>query len=93
MRKILALALLTLSFTAVACSTDPLVNLAGPFPTGSALNPNGTVPLAGSGNYVFNPTTGSYSRFSSDPKCVSVLGDLGQGCVGGSDGGAGGGGK
>ena len=51
----------------------------GPEPT--ATNPNGTLALAGSGNYVYNRKTGSFSRFSSDPKCSIAFSDLGRGCT------------
>lgn len=51
----------------------------GPEPT--ARNPNGTLALAGSGNYVFNPTTGSFSRFSSDPKCSIAFSALHDECT------------
>lgn len=62
-----------------ACTTEP-----------TARNPNGTLALLGSGNYVYHPSTGSYSRFSSDatvcqePKvgtqaagCAATNGDAG----------------
>lgn len=84
----LAVALIALSVG--ACSADPAIQLAGPFPAGNNLNPNGTVPLNGDGNYVYNRATGSYSRYSSDPACNVEIGDLAQGCFGGSSGGDGG---
>ena len=85
MRALTLLVVLSLA----ACSADPAAKLAGPFPTGANLNPNGTVPLAGSGNYVYNRATGSYSRFSSDPRCADGLGEVGQGCSNGYAGGDG----
>ncbi len=54
---------------------------------------NGVIPLTGSGNYVFNKTTGSYSRFSSDAHLCQepALSVLAPGCsIGdGGEGGAG----
>lgn len=78
--KIVAL-VVVVAATLGACSSDPTTKLAGPFPTGSALNANGTVPLNGDGNYAYNRATGSFSRFSSDPSCNVVLGDQAQGCA------------
>ena len=61
----------------------------GPEPT--ARNPNGTLALLGSGNYVYNRATGSYSRYSSDPKCNFNWGGTAPGCSFSTDAAAGGG--
>jgi hypothetical protein len=59
----------------------------------TARNANGTLALLGSGNYVYNRTTGSYSRFSADIHCQEpALSVQAAGCaaINGDGGGAGG---
>lgn len=63
----------------------------------SARNPNGTLALLGSGNYVYHPSTGSYNRFSSDAIACQepAVGSQAAGCAAtsGDTGGASGSGR
>jgi hypothetical protein len=73
-------------FTTIAIATLALTACKGPDPV--ARNPNGTLALACSGNYACNKETGSFSRFSSDPRCFDASrGPRVEGC-GTFDGGA-----
>lgn len=65
----------TLSSFAILAALS-LAACQGSSPTST--NPNGTLALAGP--YVYNRATGSYSRFSSDPKCNFALGEPAPAC-------------